>query len=426
LTEAETEQEPYLPLVRERRFHRLLAAEWASVVGDFALVPVIPFAVYALGGSTGEVAAVFGAEYLALTLIVLLGGVAGDRLSRRRLMVTADLARFAVQAIVAVLFLVGKAEVWQLIAAQLVLGTGSAFFRPALTGLVPQTITDPRNLQAANSARGVAGAMGGVVGPAIGGAALILGNPGWAFAVDAFTFLVSAALLFGLRVEDVPEQPSGKAEPSVIEGFTEGWAEFRRRTWLWTIVLGFGLLNAVVFAPFYVLGPQIVSEPAVWSAILISAGVGAVGGGLFAMRWHPARPLLVATLAVALWIPVTVLLAAGAPMVVLSIAAALGGAALAVFSALWDTTLQSHIPEAQLSRVSSYDWLGGMALLPVGYVVAWAMSATIGAEGGLLSGAVVLLLTTTTWMAVGSIRRLRPTAPRPRSAPAFAGAGAGS
>jgi MFS family permease len=419
MTEAETEQEPHLSLARERRFHRLLAAEWASVIGDFALVPVIPFAVYALGGSTGEVAAVFGAEYLALSAIVLFGGVAGDRFSRRRLMVTADLARFVVQAAVALSILLGAAAVWQLVAAQLALGVGSAVFRPALTGLVRQTLDDDRNLQSANSARGMAEAMGSLVGPAVGGVALALGSAGWAYAVDACTFLVSAAFLY--RLSGLPE-PAAEPEASIFAEVQEGWQAFRKRTWVWAVVLGFGVLNALVFAPFYVLGPQIITNPSAWSTVLVWAGAGALCGGLLTMRWHPGRPLLVATLAVALWIPLAVLLAAGASLALLSPTAALGGAALAVFSALWNTALQDHIPEDQISRVSSYDWIGSMGLLPIGYVVAWGMSATIGAEGGLLAGAVVLLLTTTTWAAVGSIRRLRPAIPQQRTVQAMAGA----
>jgi MFS family permease len=417
-------RESHLRVLGSGQFRRLLGAEWSSLIGDFALVPVIPFAVYALGGSTAEVAAVFGAEYLALTLLVLFGGVAGDRLQRRSVMVVADLVRFAAQSAVAVFFLLGIAAVWQLIAAQLVLGIGSAFFRPALTGMVPQTV-EGSGLQAANAARGIATAMASMVGPAIGGAILVLANPGWAFAVDAFTFLASAALLSGLRVSSLPEALDGEDEPSVLAGLAEGWMEFRRRTWLWAIVVGFGLLNALVFAPFYVLGPQVVNDAGTWSTVLVFTGFGAVGGGVLAMRWHPARPLLIATLAVALWIPLTVLLAVGAPLGAVAPTAALGGAALAVFSALWDTTLQG-VPEAQLSRLSSYDWLGGMAMVPLGYVIAALAASTIGAKGGLLAGAVVLVLTTTSWMAVKSIRRLGAAEPRRRIALAAVGSGIGS
>jgi len=412
-----TEQEPVLRLKDERRFARLLSAEWASVVGDFVLLPVIPFAVYTLGGGTAQVAAVFGAEYIAMTFIVLFGGVYGDRLPRRRLMVVADLARFAVQVVVALMFFAGLASIWQLVLAQLFLGAAASFFRPALTAVVPQTV-EPHNLQGANSARGIAAAMGTMVGPAIGGSAFIIGNPGWAYAMDAGTFLASALLLRGLQIEDVTDDQEDD-EPSVIEGLREGWGEFRKRTWLWAIVAGFGVLNAIVFAPFYVLGPQVIHDQATWSTVLIWAGVGAIIGGVLMLRWQPDRPMLVATLAVALWTPLPMLLAGGASLALLSPAAALGGAGLAVFSALWETTLQSHVPDDQLARVSSYDWLGGLGLLPLGYVAAWGMGVTIGAAGGLFLGAAVLLVTTSTWMTVASIRHLRPVRIAPHTVEAL-------
>ncbi len=399
-------QRPHLLAKDWGQFRRLLGAEWASLIGKFALLPVIPFAVYDLGGSTAEVAAVFGAEYLALTLLVLFGGVAGDRLPRRSVMVVADLVRFVVQLTIAVFFLLGIAAVWQLVVAQLVLGTAAAFFHPALTGMIPQTVEES-DRQAANATRGVGMAVARMVGPAVGGAILILTNPGWAFAIDAFTFLVSAVLLWGLRITGSPEQAADcEDEQTVFAGLAQGWKEFRRRTWLWAIVLGFGLLNALVFAPFYVLGPQVVNDAVAWSTILVFEGLGAIGGGILAMRWHAGRPLLIATLAVALWIPLTVLLAIGAPVGVVAPTAALGGASLAVFSAVWETTLQS-VPEAQLSRLSSYDWLGGMAMVPVGYVIAGVAAPTIGAEAGLLAGAIVLVLTTTSWMTLKSIRHLQ-------------------
>lgn len=411
----------HFQVVRGRPFGRLLGAEWASLIGDFALIPVIPFAVYELGGSTVEVAVVFGAEYLALTLLVLFGGVAGDRRPRRFVMIAADLGRFAAQSAVAACFFLGFATVWQLVVAQVVLGAGSAFFRPALTGIVPETVAE-RDLQAANAVRGMAEAVASMVGPALGGAVLILANPGWVYAADAATFLASAVLLLGLPVSRAGSETSSDHGEPLVTDLAEGWHEFRRRTWLWTIVLGFGLLNALVFAPFYVLGPQVLHDAGAWSAVLTAAGLGAIGGGLLAMRWHPARPLLVGTLAVALWMPLLLLLASSAPVVALVPAAALGGAALSVFGALWNTTLQS-VPDAQRSRLSSYDWLGSMGLLPVGYAVAALAATTIGAEAGLLGGAVVLLLTITSWMTVKSIRQMQPARPARRRVEAMAGAG---
>ena len=396
-------------------FRRLLGAECASLIGDFALIPIIPFAVYGLGGSTAEVAGVLGAGFLSKTMLVLFGGVAGDRLERRAVMIAADLLRFGAQLMVAVLFLSGEASVWQLAVAQFVVGIGDAFFNPALTGMVQQTVDSP-DRQAANGKRGVAEAVASMIGPAIGGAIVALANPGWAFGATALTFLASAVLLTTLRTSTAAEEETESNEsPSLLADLAEGWKEFRRRTWLWAIVLGFGVVNALVVAPFFVLGPRLVSGAGAWSTLLVAVGIGGAAGGILVTRWrHPDRPLLVASLSVALWIPVTILLAVGAPPVAVALAGALGGAGFSVFTALWQTAIQG-LPAGQLSRMSSYEWFGSLGMLPLGYAAAAVAASTIGAEAGLLAGAMILLLTTSSWVALSSIRHYRsPAAPEPQ------------
>ena len=60
-------------------------------------------------------------------------------------------------------------------------------------------------------------------------------------------------------------------------------------------------------------------------------------------------------------------LAIPAPAPVTAVGALLAGAGLAVANNLWETTQQRHVPEELLSRVSSYDWFGSLAAVPVGH-----------------------------------------------------------
>lgn len=393
-----------LRVLEDGQFSRLLAAEWTSLIGDFALLPVIPFAVFELGGSATQTALVFGVEFLAGTLLVLFGGVAGDRYVRRSVMIGADLARFVAQIVLAVLFLAGVASIWTLVLVQVVLGCGTAFFRPALQGLIPQTV-DAGVLRAANALRGVALALGITIGPAVGGAFLLLGDPGWAFALNGLTFGVSALFLGSLR-----PLPGGKAEEPtrVLDDLVEGWGAFRSWAWLWRVVVAFAILNALVMAPYFVLGPEQIASEAAWTAILAARGVGAVLGCVGVLRWQPQRPLLVGCWAVALWIPINVLTALAGPIPLLLPASLLSGVGLAVFGAFWETSLQGHPPPDQVSRLASYDWLGGMGLLPIGYGFAAAAAATMGAGPGLMVGAVILAAVTARLVTTKSIRELPP------------------
>ena len=79
--------------------------------------------------------------------------------------------------------------------------------------------------------------------------------------------------------------------------------------------------------------------------------------------------------------------AGGAPIPVIVPLALLAGAALGLFLVWWETTLAEQIPPAALSRVSAYDWMGSLGLLPVGLLLAGPISAAIGERETLLIGA---------------------------------------
>jgi len=388
----------------EENFRWLLGAQLASLIGDYMVLAALPFAVFAIGGSAAQVGIAFGVDALALLALVLFGGVVGDRLSRRSLMIGADLVRSGAEALFAALLVSGHAELWQLLAVQVVHGSCSALFLPASSGLVPEVVREER-LQAANALRGICASSAAMAGPALAGIALAALGPGLVFALDAASFLLSAAFLAMVRL---CPKPAGRG--SVVAGLAEGWSEFRHRTWLWAVVVQFALLNALVFAPFYVFGASVAETslggPAAWAAILTACGIGELAGGLVALSWKPGQPLFVATTAIAAWAAPALLLAAGAPVGAIVVCAALAGAGLALFTALWQTTLQSHVPDEQLSRLSAYDWVGSLALMPAGYLLAGLTEAAVGPRGGLLIAGVAAIVATLAVASVPSVRRL--------------------
>ena len=115
------------------------------------------------------------------------------------------------------LIFTGAVEIWHIMVIEAVFGAAEAFFRPAFTGLMPQTVPEEL-LQDANAATGVVNTVAEFAGPALA-TALVLGvGAGWAFALDAATFLVSA--LFLMRSSpgccSSPSRPtpcSGRASP---------------------------------------------------------------------------------------------------------------------------------------------------------------------------------------------------------------------
>ena len=200
--------------LREPRFRLLWLGQATSTLGDGLLPVALVFAVIeSLDGTATELGLVLAAHTLPLVAFVLIGGVWADRLPRQLVMLASDLVRFAVQATLAILFLTGTAELWQLVALIAVYGSAEAFFQPAATGVVPATVS-PQRLQQANAMLGLTRSSAFVIGPAVAGVVVTVTNPGFVFAVDAATFAISASV-----ARAAPHPPSGtRARPRELRG----------------------------------------------------------------------------------------------------------------------------------------------------------------------------------------------------------------
>lgn len=402
----------------EREFRLLFLGQAVSVVGDGIAPMAMTFAVLGLTGSATAVGLVLAAGTLPLALFVLVGGVIADRVPRRHLMLGSDVVRGLVQAVVAVLLATGSARLWELVVLSALYGAAEAFFRPAMTGLIPQTVSAPR-LQQANALLGVSSSLGFVAGPAAAGLLVYAAGAGSAIAVDAATFAVSACFLLMMHPKAPAGAPSADERRSFARDLADGWFEVRSRTWLWAIILSVSLAMLLEVGPAMVLGPVVATRslggPAAWAVIATAFGAGGVLGGLVALRARPRRPLLVCCMLFATMIPLNALLALAAPVWLIAGWNLVAGAAVGFFLAVWDTTLQQQVPAAALSRVSSYDWMGSLVLLPLGYALAGPVSSLIGVPQTLLLGSAFELVSTAVLLCVPSIRSLRrvePVAPQ--------------
>lgn len=393
-------------VLAERDFRLFFTGYTTSLVGA-AMVPVaLTFAVLQEGRPTSEVGYVLAAETVPLVVLLLAGGVVADRFSRRTVMISADVVRCVSELLLAALVITGSPPLWVFMVLAGVIGGGQAFFNPALTGLLP-LVASPGRLQQANALKGVASSTGQIVGPAAAGLIVAAGGAGWAIAIDGATYAVSALCLTPLHL---PAVSAGEREPFITQ-LSAGWTEFRSRTWLWVIVTQFGLFHLLVYAPFMVLGAVVANTTlggaTAWGFILTAQGVGAILGGLAVLRTRPRRPLVTATLGTFAFTGPVALLALRAPTGAIAAAAAVSGVGVAVFGTLWDTTLQQHVPAEVLSRVSAYDWLGSVALIPLGYALTGPLASALGITGTLWLAAAWTVLGSAATLAVPAVRRLR-------------------
>src|SRR4051812_21620095 len=213
-----------LRVLSEREFRLLWLGQSASTVGDRIVFVALALYVTSIGSPT-DVGLVLGVHAFALVACVLLGGVWADRLPRHRVMLATDVVRAVAHALLAALILSGAVQVWMIAAIEAVYGAAEAFFRPAYTGLVPQTVPES-HLQEANAANSLVETTAEFLGPALA-TVLVLGiGAGWAFAADAATFLVSASFLIRMR-----PRARGMRAPrtSLVSELRDGWTEFAAR-----------------------------------------------------------------------------------------------------------------------------------------------------------------------------------------------------
>jgi MFS family permease len=96
-----------------------------------------------------------------------------------------------------------------------------------------------------------------------------------------------------------------------------------------------------------------------------------------------------------------------APAPAIAAAQAVGGTGMGFFGAVWQTTLQQHVREDALSRVSAWDWMGSFAFLPLGFVLAGPVSAAIGISRTLWISVAWAVLSTAAVLLVPEVRNLR-------------------
>jgi MFS family permease len=158
-------------------FRLLFAARAISYVGTYLAPIAVAFAILDNGGGATAVGLSFAAWTLAQVAMLAFGGVLGDRLPRRLVMVGSDVASTAARAAMGALLLSGHAHVWELIALQACGGAAVAFYSPASYGLVREVVPDDL-LQQANGLLAIARYAAFPLGAATGGSIVALVGPG--------------------------------------------------------------------------------------------------------------------------------------------------------------------------------------------------------------------------------------------------------
>jgi hypothetical protein len=378
--------------LRLRDFRLLWLGMTVSLLGDGIFLVAMAWQAYELWNSPASLSLLGIAMTIPMIAFLLPAGVLSDRLSRRSLMLVADISRAVSLAALAALALTGLLTFWELAVVVAFYSVGTAFFTPAFEAVVPD-IVPAADLPAANSldqfVRPIALRL---AGPAVGGALVAGVGAGTAFAIDAASFLASAAAVFLIRP---PAHVRSEHVDSSWRAVKEGLSFVRRRVWLWGTLLSAAIAYLAFMGPTEVLLPFLVKNELHASArdlglVFAAGGVGAIAAALImGQRGHPRRDV---TFMYATWTLATIAVAGyglASASWQLMVACLVFNALEAAGTIVWATIKQRHVPASMLGRVSSLDWLISIGLLPLSFALTAPVAGLVGARTTLVGAAVI-------------------------------------
>ncbi|WHU85972.1 MFS transporter [Pantoea agglomerans pv. betae] len=385
-------------------FRYLFFGRLFTVLGNGIAPIALAFAVLDIGGSASDLGIVVASRSLCNVLFLLVGGVVADRYSRSRVLVSSAVVAAVSQAIVAWSVLDGSATVISLTLLGALNGAAAGIALPASSALVPQVVP-ATHLRQANALIQLGIYGGTVMGASMGGIITSAVGPGWGLAIDALGFAVSAPLYFLIRVKS---SKAAASQGNILRDIKEGWAEFAGRSWIWSIVLQFAIINVAFNGIVVVLGPMIADASfgrARWGIIVAAHSAGLIAGSFLAMKWHPRRDLFIGAMLAGLYALPIFMLSQDASAALLIVGFFIAGMSLGLFGVTWAHSLQTHIPPDKLARVYAYDAMGSFIAIPFGQLVAGPLATHFGMSAVLLMSALAVVMATAGVGLVPAIRQ---------------------
>jgi predicted MFS family arabinose efflux permease len=340
------------PLRRSRDFRLLFVGQLVGVFGSQLTLVAIAFQVYSVTRSSLQVGAVSLAQLVPLVLGALIGGTVGDAVDRRGILVVTSLSLGVTSVVLALNAALHHPSVPAIyLVSALAAGVGGVA-STVCNAAVP-TLVEVRHLVAAYASMQVVDQLGMVVAPALAGLLIGAVHLDWVYGLVA-----GVCVLTALTMARLPPSPGAPgASPAGLASILEGLRYLRGRP----LLQGAFLIdiNAMVFGMPRALFPALAvtvfhGGPGTLGYLFAAPGVGALLGAL-TTGWlaHVRRQACAVIVAVCVW---------GAAIVVFGVVHILwlrlalllvAGWADVISAVLRTTILQSSIPEAFRSRLSS-------------------------------------------------------------------------
>jgi hypothetical protein len=383
------------PALRVRGFAFLWTALLTNGFATQMIVVAIGWQVYTIHHRPLDLGLVGLAEFLPLPLLALPAGQLADRVSRRRVAVLASGIQVLIVVVLLAITAIGPHSIWPFLGVGFLNGIASAIGTPAQRALTPELVPTEL-LQGAIALRSVAGQIGLVAGPALGGVIFAI-EPLAVYAIAGALLVAAGAATLGLPRTISQRDVEAIDRDSLVAGI-----RFIRQK---RVVLGAILLDlvAVLFGDAIALAPVFAKTilqggPVVLGALRTAPSVGALIAGLLITRRPLSFPagrtllLVVASFGIA-----TIVFGLSRSLPLSLAMLAITGFVDMISMNIRATTVAVLTPLSLQGRVSAVEWVFISASNELGAFESGAMAALLGTVRAVVLGGVLMVGFAASW-----------------------------
>jgi predicted MFS family arabinose efflux permease len=310
---------------------------------------------------------------IPIVLFSLVGGVFADRTERQKLLLGSQFVQMACAFLLAGLFATGVVRIWEILTLSFIVGTAQSFGGPAYSALIP-TLVKPEDLPNAIALNSIQFNVARVLGPTVGGVALVALGASWCFGLNGVSFIAVIISLLIIHPHFVPT----KSRESVFTSMKEGIQFIRRQGAMEAlIVLAFSM--TLLAFPLIVFLPVFAKDvfhggPNLFTIFLVCSGLGSICGA-FTVAWlgkHKHMGLLVLLMLLGLGVLISAFALSRTFVLSCVLIFFAGAMLLAVFTSI-SSLVQMIAPDNMRGRVISVYNVAFRGGMPVGSLVVGAL-----------------------------------------------------
>lgn len=395
-------------------FLRLWFGQSVSNLGDrISLLALPTIALVGLHQGALAIGVIGSLRFLPFLVLSPVAGGWADRLTRQRIMITADLGRFLSLLTIPLGYALGALTIWQLYAVALVNGCLTVFFEVSYQSYLP-TLVEPGDIMEGNAKLQMTRSGSQAVGSALGGLLISLISSAGAVIVDAMSFIVSALSIGRIKARELPPSerpPAGSAR--------DGWIALKEQPVLRSLLasstvsnLGYSMGTVLALVIAY---QELHLSP---GEVGLATGVGGVGFVLGAMaakritsRFRVGRTIALMPLLIAVGNAVLPLGHLGLPLLVLCVGQFLVGAATSVYNVPVMTLVMTLTPPTVRGRIIGMSLILVWGAVSLGSLVGGVLGSLMGGSHAILVGAVFSAAATVIALASPVARVAAPPGP---------------